>query len=165
MATSDPWTGVTWKVHAAQNEGGKYLKPTDRPGQFTLTAVHDPESGAAAYYRVHFADGDMPPCWKGRLLYPRGNVAPVHSGAPLGSWTPNTDKAWTSAANAVRSGLNVSTARLEGDLYPVHSAQALTLVRVDKATTEGKPMLALHLHTGKVLSGIHPLDDGTAHGG
>jgi hypothetical protein len=162
MATSDPWTGVTWKVQTAQNDGGKYLKPTDRPGQFTLTPVHDPATGAAAYYRVHFADGDMPACWKGRFLYPFGNVAPVHSGARLSPWTPETDAAWTSAANAVRSGLNVSTARLQGDISPVHNAQALTLVRVDNATTDGKPLLALH--TGKSPTGIHSLDDGTATG-
>jgi hypothetical protein len=164
MAKNDPWTGVTWKVQASQEAGGKYLKPDNRPGQFTLTAVQDPETGSTAYYRVHFADGDMPPSWKGRLLYPLGNVPAAHSGPPLEPWTPGTDAVWTAAANTVRSAVQASTARLRGDISPTHDVQALTLVRVDGATTEGKPMLALHLHGKKQGTGVHPLDDGTAHG-
>ena len=76
MAGNDPWVGVTWQVL----NGGANLKPAGQTGQFTLTPVSSPATGAVAYYSVNFAPGAMPKCWQGVLLYPRGNLpfpAPV----------------------------------------------------------------------------------------
>jgi hypothetical protein len=160
VTTTDPWTGATWKVHG----GGKYLKPTDRDGEFTLTAVADPATGVTAYYRVAFADGYMPACWKGCLLYPRGNVAFPPPVPLLPPWSTATESLWAAAAAAALQQLNVSMARLEADLYPGSNAQALTLVRVDNASTDGSPLLAMQLKSAS-SGGAQPMeDDGTGNG-
>ena len=145
MAESDPWLGVAWKVYAAQGERAPYLKPSDKEGAFTLTAVPDPVSGTTAYYRVNFLDGDMPPCWRGLLLYPRGDQAVAPPSPLLQPWTPSGDAPWLAAADSVRDGLNAATARLVGDLYPQTNAEALTLVGVSQATTQGLPLLVMNL--------------------
>jgi len=164
LAGSDPWLGITWKVYAAQGVDGQYLKPSATEGAFTLTAVADRVSGATAYYTVDFAAGAMPPCWQGLLLYPRGNVEFPPPAPLLAPWTPSNDPTWLAAANAVRQGLNVTMARLEGDLYP--DTKALTMVCVPNSTTSGTPLLVLKL-VGATASGQAQAQDdptGAAHG-
>ncbi len=159
MTASDPWTGATWKVYG----GSQYLKPTDRVGEFTLTAVADPVTGATAYYRVGFTAGNMPNCWQGLLLYPRGSVAFPPPVPLLPPWSSSTDGLWSAAAATALGELNDSMSRLEGDLFPGTNAQALTLVRVDKASTQGAPLLAMKLSPAS-SGGMQPDEDGTGHG-
>jgi hypothetical protein len=160
VTTSDPWTGTPWKVYG----GGRYHKPTDQVGAFTLSAVPDPVTGVTAYYRVAFADGSMPACWKGCLFYPRGSVAIAPPVPLLPPWSTATEGLWAAAAAATLQQLNVSMARLEADLYPGSSAKALTLVRVDNASTDGSPLLAMQLKSAP-QGGVQPQDDGTGNGG
>ncbi len=166
MADGDPWLGTTWKVYAAQGDDGQYLKPEGIEGAFTLTAV--PASGQTAYYTVDFAEGAMPGCWRGLLLYPRGNVSVPPPTPLLKPWTPSGDSLWLEAADAVREALNVTTARLEGDLYPETNAnaKALTLVGVPNSTTAGTPLLVVQLVSAAADGPVHAEDDptGTAHG-
>ena len=166
MANSDPWLGVAWQVYAAQGVDGVYLKPADRQGAFTLTAVADPSSGKTAYYTVQFADGDMPACWQGLLLYPRGRQAFDPPAPPLQPWTSSGNAPWLAAADAVRQGLNAAMARLEGDLYPDTNAKALTLVCVSDATTAGTPLLVAKLVGATAAGQVQPRDNptGGAHG-
>jgi hypothetical protein len=160
MAGNDPWVGVTWQVL----NGGANLKPADQTGQFTLTPVSNPATGVVAYYSVNFAPGYMPKCWKGVLLYPRGNL-PFSAPVPqLPPYAPGSANAWSAAATAALQELNVSMSRLEGDLYPASIAEALTLVRVDNATVQGKSLLAMQLLAAPSSGGVEPMDDGTAYG-
>ena len=159
MTASDPWTGATWKVYG----GSQYLKPTDRVGEFTLTAVADPVTGATAYYRVGFTAGKMPKCWQGLLLYPLGSVAFPPPVPLLPPWSQSTDELWSAAADTALEELTDSMSQLVGNLTPGTNAQALTLVRVDDASTQGAPLLAMQL--GPDTSGaVEPDEDGTAHG-
>lgn len=160
MSASDPWTGVTWKVYG----GGQYLKPSNRTGQFTLTAVPDSVTGATAYYRVTFNAGDMPPCWNNCLLYPLGNVPFPPPDPRLPPYSPSTQGQWADAAGTALDELNVTMMRLEGQLSPGTNAAALTLIRVDNASTAGTPLLALQLESVAAAGGAQPLDDGTAWG-
>jgi hypothetical protein len=160
VAGNDPWVGVTWKVLA----GGVNLKPAGQAGQFTLTAVVKPATGAVAYYTVNFVPGSMPACWAGVLLHPRGNSPFPPPVPPLPPYSQGSADAWSAAATAALQELNVSMSRLEGDLYPGPNAQALTLVRVDNATTQDTPLLALKLVAAPTSGGVQPLDDGTAYG-
>ena len=164
MANGDPWLGINWKVYAAQGPGADYLKPDGKQGSFTLTAVPDPASGKTAYYTVNFAPGDMPSCWQGLLLYPRGSVQVAPPTPPLQPWTPSGDAPWLAAANAVRKNLNTATARLEGDLYPGADAAALTLVCVPNATTAGTPLLVQKLARETSPGQVLPMDDPTGGG-
>ena len=75
MADTDPWLNRTWKVYAVQGTGGPYLKPSDKEGAFTLSAVPSSVAGQTAYYTVDFVGENMPPCWQGLLLFPHGSVA------------------------------------------------------------------------------------------
>jgi hypothetical protein len=160
VAGNDPWGGVTWKVLA----GGANLKPAGQPGQFTLTAVLKPATGAVAYYTVNFVPGSMPACWAGVLLYPRGNLPFPPPVPPLLPYSQGSAASWSTAATAALEELNVSMSRLEGDLYPGANAEALTLVRVDNATTQAKPLLAMQLLATPPAGGAQPMDDGTAYG-
>jgi hypothetical protein len=164
MANSDPWLGINWKVYAVQGPGGDYLKPDGKQGSFTLTAVQDPASGKAAYYTVSFAAGEMPSCWQGLLLYPRGSVQVAPPTPLLQPWTPSGDAPWLAAANAVRQGLNDATARLEGDLNAGANPAALTLVCVPKATTAGTPLLVQKLVPVTAPGKVQPMDDPTGGG-
>ena len=156
----NPWTGVTWQVCG----GSHYLKPAVRVGEFRLTAVPDPVTGATAYYRVEFADGSMPECWQGCLLYPRGFVAVPAPVPLLPPWSSGTDGRWRAAAATALEGLHVTTSRLEGDLHLGASLLAFTVVRVDNSSTQGAPLLAMQLLSSDSSGEVHPLADGTAHG-
>jgi hypothetical protein len=160
MSTSDPWTGVTWNVYG----GGQYLKPSNQTGQFTLTAVPDTVTGATAYYRVAYSPGDMPPCWKNCLLYPLGNVPFPPPDPLLPPYSQSTEGQWAAAAATALEELNVTMIRLEGQLSPGGNAQALTLIRVDNASTAGTPLLAMELESAAAEGGPQPLDDGTGWG-
>jgi hypothetical protein len=160
MAGKDPWVGVTWQVLS----GGANLKPVGQVGQFTLTAVPNPATGAPAYYTVNFAPGCMPACWAGVLFYPRGKLSFPPPVPPLPPYSPGSSGAWIAAAAAALEELNAAMSRLEGDLYPGAGAEALTVVRVDNATTQGKSLLALQLVAGSTSGGAQPMDDGTACG-
>lgn len=118
MAENDPWLGVAWKVYAVQGAGGVDLKPADKEGAFTLSAVQDPATAQTAYYTVDFTVGDMPACWQGLLLYPHGIMEFPPPAPRLLPWKPSGDGPWLDAADAVRQGLNNAMARLEGVLYP-----------------------------------------------
>jgi hypothetical protein len=157
MAANDPWTGVTWNVYG----GGPNIKPPNQVGQFSLTAVPDSRTGATAYYRVTFSGSSMPSPWSKCLLYPRGNVPVPPLASPLPPWSPGTASQWSAAASSVLQQLTVATARLEGDLYPGTNSEALTLVRVANATTQGTSLLAIQL---KSSGAVQPLDDGTGVG-
>jgi hypothetical protein len=157
MAAKDPWTGVTWKVYG----GGPNIKPPNQVGQFSLTAVSDSQTGATAYYRVTFSGSGMPTPWSKCLLYPRGNVPPPPLASPLPPYSSGTDSQWRAAGASVLKGVTVATVRLEGDLYPGTNAEALTLVRVANATTQGTSLLAIQLKNG---GAVQPLDDGTGIG-
>jgi hypothetical protein len=162
VANNDPWLGTTWKVYAVQGTGGSYLKPSGKQGVFTLSAVQD-ANGQTAYYTVYFASGDMPPCWQGLELFPHGSVQFPAPSPLLPPWTPSNDSLWLAAANAVRAGMNDSTARLEGTLNPDTNAATLTLVCVPNATTAGTPLLVLKL--AAAAGAAIPFDDpGTGHG-
>jgi hypothetical protein len=151
VTAGDSWTGAPWTVYG----GSEYLKPAERLGEFTLTAVADPITGATAYYRVGFTSGNMPRCWHGLLLYPRGTVAFPPPVPPLPPWSQSSDGLWAEAAATALGELDGSTARLEGDLDPGANAQALTLVRVDDASTQGAPLLAIRLSAGSTAYGTH----------
>ena len=155
-----PWTGVTWKVYG----GSQYLKPAARVGEFTLTAVADPVTSATAYYRVEFADGSMPKCWQGCLLYPRGFLAAPSPVPLLPPWSPGSDGRWRAAAATALEALNGTMSRLEGDLHLGSSLLAFTVVRVDNSSTQGAPLLAMQLLSSDSSGEMHPLADGTAHG-
>jgi hypothetical protein len=157
MAENDPWTGVTWKVYG----GGPNIKPPNQVGQFSLTAVPDSQTGATAYYRVTFSGSGMPTPWSKCLLYPRGNVPVPPLASPLPPWSSGTASQWSAAAASVLDGVTTATVRLEGDLYPGTNAEALTLVRVANATTQGASLLAIQL---KGSGSVQPLDDGTGNG-
>jgi hypothetical protein len=156
MAANDPWTGVTWKVYG----GGPNIKPPKQVGQFSLTAVPAPGTGATAYYTVSFSGSGMPGPWSKCLLFPRGNVPVPPLASPLPPWSPSTDAQWTAAAALVLQEVTVATSRLEGDLYPGTNAEALTLVQVANATSAGSSLLVIQL----VSSGAQPDADGTGHG-
>ena len=165
MANNDPWLGVEWKVYAVQGPGGSELKPANREGVFTLSAVKNPDTGQTASYTVDFADGDMPACWQGIVLYPRGSVAFSPPAPLLQPWTPNGDGPWLDAADAVRKGLNDSMARLISVLNPDTNAAMLTLVCVPKATTVGTPLLVMKLQGVAPSGAIQPMDiSGGGHG-
>ena len=164
MTNSDPWSGVAWKVYEVQGVDGPYLKPPGKKGAFTLTAVPDPASGAIAYYTVDFADGDMPPCWRGVLFYPRGDLDFAPPTPPLPTWTASGDAPWLAAANAVRQGLNVAMGRLEGDLYPDPNPKSLTMVCVPDATVSGTPLLVLKLVSPTSAAQAQPMDSPTGGG-
>lgn len=160
MSTNDPWTGTTWMVYG----GSANLKPSDRVGQFTLTAVTNPDSGDTAYYTVAFTQGNMPACWSGLILYPRGNV-PFPPPVPLlPPYSPGTDALWSAAATAALATLNVTMDRLEGDIYPGTNAEGITLIAVGNASTQGAPLLAMKLARGGTSGAAQPLDDGTGYG-
>jgi hypothetical protein len=161
MGDSDPWLGVAWKVYAAQGADGPYLKPSDKDGTFTLTAVPGPEVGPAIYYKVNFLSDNMPSCWRGLLLYPRGNLPFSPPSPPLEPWTSGNAALWLAAADAVRQGLNVAMARLEGDLYAETNAKALTLVCVPGSTTIGTPLLVAKLMSATSAGGPQPMDTPT----
>jgi hypothetical protein len=165
VADNDPWLGVAWKVYAVQGGGGAKLKPAGKEGSFTLKAVPDPTSGQTGYYTVDFAGGDMPSCWQGLLLYPRGNVAFSPPVPLLQPWTPNGDAPWLAAANAVRQGLNDSMSRLAGVLEPYTSPAFLTLVCVPNATTSETPLLVLKVTVSVAPGSVQPLEiNGAGHG-
>ncbi len=156
MAATDPWIGVTWNVYG----GGPDVKPPNQVGQFSLIAVPDPVTGATAYYRVNLSGGNMPAPWNNLFLYPVGaNPAPAPSPS-LPPWSSGTDGKWSAAATTVLQGVTALTARLVGDL-PDTNVEALTIVRVDNATTQGSPMIAIQLQS----SGPQPDADGTGYGG
>jgi hypothetical protein len=164
VADDDPWQAINWKVYAAQGTGGVFLKPSDRPGSFTLSPF--PSSGQPAYYAVSFAAGDMPSCWEGLLLRPYGSADFSPPSPLLQPWTLSGDAPWLSAANAVRQNLTDTSARLVGVINQDTTPQALVLVRVSGATTVGTPLLVL-----KLLAGVPGKDPtmnkaapGTAHG-
>jgi hypothetical protein len=161
VTTSDPWTGTTWLVYG----GNANLKPPDQVGQFTLTAVTNPDNGETAYYTVAFTQGNMPACWAGLLLYPRGNVAFPPPVPLLPPYSSKTDALWSAAAAAALGELNVTMDRLEGDIYPGSNAESITLIRVDNATTQGGPLLAMQLSSSVQSGGAQPFDDGTGYGG
>jgi hypothetical protein len=150
LRASDPWTGVTWQVYG----GSEDLKPTNRVGEFTLSAVVDPITRATAYYRVEFIAGSMPKGWQGLLLYPRGTVAFPPPAALLPPWSQDSDGLWTKATAAVLEELYDSRSRLEGDLHPGAHARALTLIRVEAASIRGAPLLVL-LSLGGTAYGTH----------
>lgn len=164
MIGSDPWLGVTWKVYAAQDVDGQYLKPNGIEGTFTLQAV--PTTGPAVYYTVAFTAGQMPACWGPLRLFPRGNLPFAPPSPLLQPWTQPGDAPWLTAANAVRQGLNVAMGRLEGDLCPGGNAKALTLVCVPNATTTGTPLLVMKLVSRAAAGQALPEDTptGGAHG-
>jgi hypothetical protein len=166
VAGNDPWLANAWKVYAVQGAEGSHLKPAGKEGAFTLTAVADPVSGGTAYYTMNFADGEMPPCWRGLLLYPRGNLRFAPPAPPLHTWTPGGNAPWLAAADAVRQGLNVAMARLEGDLYPDGNGRALTMVCIPNATITGTPLLVLKLVKPTPPGQVVPLDTpvGGGHG-
>jgi hypothetical protein len=164
LTDSDPWLGVTWKVYEVQGVDGPYLKPVGKQGVFTLTPVPDLASGQTAYYTVDFADGEMPACWRGLLLYPRGTLKFAPPTPPLQPWTPSGDAPWLAAADAVRQGLNVAMARLEGDLYPDANPKSLTLVCVSDATTSGTPLLVQKLMSRTSTGHAQPMDSPTGGG-
>ena len=165
VADKDPWLNRTWKVYAVQGAGGPSLKPSNKEGAFTLSAVPGSTAGQTAYYTVDFVGDNMPPCWQGLLLFPHGSVAFPPPVPLLPTWTQSGDPAWLAAANAVRQGLNDSSARLEGVLNPGKSAANLTLVCVSNATTSGMPLLVLKLATATAPGSIQPLDGlGGGHG-
>jgi hypothetical protein len=160
MAANDPWTGVTWNVYG----GGPDIKPPAQAGQFTLTPVADPSTGATAYYRVKFSGSGMPPPWSTCHLFPRGNVPPAPLAAPLPPWSTGTDALWSAAATTVLQGVTVTTQRLEGDLSPSTNVAALTLVRVANATSAGSSLLAIQLKSA-VVGVVQPAAaDGTGYG-
>jgi hypothetical protein len=164
VADKDPWLGVDWKVYAVQGAGGPHLKPSGKEGSFTLSTILDSSTGQTAYM-VDFADGDMPPCWRGLLLYARGATTFSPPVPPLLPWTPSGDAPWLAAADAVRAGLNDSMARLTGALTPNRNAALLTLVCVSNATTAGTPLLVLKLTGAAAPGSIQPLDvSGGGHG-
>jgi hypothetical protein len=145
VADNDPWVRRTWTVYAVQGAGVSQLKPSNKEGSFTLTAVPDPTSGQTAYYAVGFTGDNMPSCWQGLLLYPYGASIFPPPVPLLQPWTQSGDAPWLAAADAVRAGLNDSMARLEGVLNPGSNASNLTLVCVPNATTVGTPLLVLEL--------------------
>jgi len=164
LVDTDPWLGVAWKVYAVQGVDGQHLKPSDKEGTFTLTAVPGPEVGPAIYYTVNFLGDNMPACWRGLVLHPRGNL-PFSPPSPLlQPWTPGGNAPWVAAADAVRQGLNAAMARLEGDLYPQTNAKALTLVCVSNATTTGMPLLVLRLMSATSTGQAQPMDNPTGGG-
>jgi hypothetical protein len=144
--------------------GSANLKPADKVGQFTLTAVTNPDTGETAYYTVAFTQGSMPACWAGLLLYPRGNVAFPPPAPLLPPYSPSTDALWSAAATTALGELTVSMARLEGDIYPETNAVGITLIRVDKASTQGAPLLAMQTSSGVRSGGAQPFEDGTGYG-
>jgi hypothetical protein len=153
VADTDPWLNRTWKVYAVQGTGGPYLKPSDKEGAFTLSAVPSSVAGQTAYYTVDFVGENMPPCWQGLLLFPHGTT-PFPPPVPLlPTWTKSVDAAWLAAANTVRQGLNDSMARLEGVLNPGTDAANLTLVCVSNATTAGMPLLVLKIASAAPVAG------------
>jgi hypothetical protein len=158
VADNDPWLGVAWKVYAVQGAGGAELKPVDKEGAFTVSAVQDPTIGQTGYYTVKFADGDMPACWKGLLLYPHGIMEFSPPTPRLLPWTPSGDEPWLNAADAVRQGLNNAMARLEGVLNPDKDPAIVTLVCVPKATTVATPLLVLKLTSAPQPGSVQPLD-------
>jgi hypothetical protein len=162
VADSDPWLGVTWKVYLVQGVEGGYLKPDGKQGVFTLTP--EPATGPTLYYTANFQDGDMPSCWGPLRLFPRGNLPFAPPTPLLTPWPQSGDAPWVAAADAVRQGLNVSMARLEGDLYPDANARALTLVCVPNATTAGTPLLVLKLVSATSAGQAQPMDNPTGGG-
>lgn len=158
VAVMDPWLNRTWKVYAVQGSGGTYLKPSDKEGAFTLSAVPSSVAGQTAYYTVDFVGENMPPCWQGLLLFPHGSAVFPPPVPLLPTWTQSGDAAWLTAANAVRQGLNDSMARLEGVLNPGKNAANLTLVCVSNATTSGMPLLVLKLTSAAQPGSFQPLD-------
>lgn len=171
MADTDPWLNRTWKVYAAQGSGSPYLKPSNKEGAFTLSAVPGSVKGQTAYYTVDFVGQNMPSCWQGLLLFPHGSVAFPPPVPLLPTWTPSVDDLWLAAANAVRQGLNDSMARLEGVLNPGANAANLTLACVSDATTAGMPLLVLKIASaaqtaGAAAAGAIPADTigGGGHG-
>jgi hypothetical protein len=153
VADTDPWLDRTWKVYAVQGSGSPYLKPSDKEGAFTLSAVPGSVSGQVAYYTVDFVGENMPPCWQGLLLFPHGSVAFPLPVPLLPPWTKSVDATWLAAANTVRQGLNDSMARLEGVLNPGTNAANLTLVCVSDATTSGMPLLVLKIASTAAVAG------------
>ena len=160
MSASDPWSGATWMVYG----GSQYLKPSDRIGQFTLTAVSDPVTKATVYYRVSFTAGSMPECWQNLLLYPRGSTPFPPPDPLLPPWSPSNDALWGVAADTALGECDHGMSRLEGDLHAGSYSKTLTLVRVANATTHRRPLLALRL-APEPTGGIAPDEDGTGHGG
>jgi hypothetical protein len=157
MAATDPWTGVIWNVY----DGGPEVKPPNQIGQFSLIAVPDPVTGATAYYRVNLSGGNMPAPWNNLFLYPLGDNPVAPPTPPLPQWSSGTASQWTAAATTVLQGVTVSTARLVWDL-PDTNLDALTIVRVDNATTQGAALIAIQLKNGGVLQ---PQAGGTGVGG
>jgi hypothetical protein len=167
MAAKDPWV-CRWSVYGVQTAGGQYLGP----GSFKLEAVPDSLSGETAFYRVTEMSLDMPPCWKGLRLFPRGSEPSDQPPQILPKWTKDYDPLWEKAATSLRSkytapsgsipGIDPALLRLEGDLHPRSEAEALTLVRVAGAVQDGTDLLVLMLKS-KQQSRFE--EDGTAHGG
>lgn len=156
MAANDPWIGRTWKVYAVQGVGGSDLKPSDKEGAFTLSAVSEPATGKIKYYTVGFTGDNMPSCWQGLVLYPHGSESFAPPNPLLQPWTPSGDAPWLAAADAVREGLNDSMRRLQGVLNPGTSASNLTVVCVPNATTSATPLLVLELATAASSAEIQP---------
>jgi hypothetical protein len=157
-----------WEVYNWRGVGGPYLGP----GKFTLEAVSDPSIPAeVAFYRVTAMDKNMPACWKGIRLFPRGSADIPIPAKKLPVWNSNCDPDWDAFATALRKtltlpggylpGINPEIRRLEGDLYPKGTAEALTLIRVEKAAEDGD-VLVLIL---KSLKQVFTDQCGTAHGG
>jgi hypothetical protein len=156
----DPWVGVAWHIYVAEGIDG-IAKPKDRAGCFTLAPILDDRSGETAYYDVLFAANDMPKCWQGVRLFPRGNCALKlpKKFRPRAPWAKKNDPSWGAAESYIVARIGPPIERLEGDIYPKKNAESVTLVRIDKATSDDKPLLVL-----RVKSEASILEDGTAHG-
>jgi hypothetical protein len=164
----DPWVGV-WHVYGTSpDSGGSYLGP----GDFTLEAVLDEESGETAFYRISDMTG-MPSCWEGMRFFPRGSAFSKKPPNVLPKHTPKCDKDWEAAAGFLRQsygmkdgcipGINPELVRLEADMFPRGKAEALTLVRVPSVAEDKSDLLVLMLKSKDQSYNI--LEDGTAHGG
>jgi hypothetical protein len=154
-----------WEVYSAQMPGNGYLGP----GVFELAAVPDAlDPSQVDFYRVTVCKG-MHACWNGLRLFPRGSEKAQKLRPVLPTWTNSVDREWLDAADAHRAafgstdffpGIHPKILRLEGDIFPIGQAEALTLVCVDLAAEDGD-MLVVILKSDRP----HPDEDGTAHGG
>lgn len=165
---SDPWARE-WQVFSWRDVGG----PKIGKGKFTLLPVEDDTHTEIAYYRVVSMSPEMPAYWSKVRFFPRGSDPAKGPSAMLPKWTsdPGIDQTWDQYATAVRHaytlnggsipGLDPAVERLEGDIYPAALAEALTLIRVNRAAEDGDVLILVL----KSRQGERLYEDGTAHGG
>lgn len=165
----DIWATWGWTVHAAQGPGKPYMLPADGQGRFNLVRVAQAPSHPPAYV-LDAATLHMPPCWsdKNLVFFEYGAERPSNvAKLPLKPWDATTEDDWTTAAISVEPHLGEPTLnRLVGTVFPLNpqTPETLTLVRVDNATTDGRPLLVLRLQPLPVGNRMHLLQDGTGQG-